>query len=110
MHPAATRAAAPGPRSRPSRRQSGRAAREAAPERHDTGRPPLRRRGGRVPRRQHEEGSERQGTDTWLRHALTHAVADLDELAGGVLLPSESCKVFIDNWPVRWFFRHATKA
>jgi hypothetical protein len=37
-------------------------------------------------------------------------VADLDELAGGTLLPSDSCKVFIDNWPVRWFFRHATQA
>lgn len=48
-------------------------------------------------------------------HQLIHHVARqadvLRELhrvltPGGVLLLSESCKVFIDSWPVRWFFRH----
>jgi SAM-dependent methyltransferase len=48
-------------------------------------------------------------------HQLIHHVAQQEAVLrelhrvlapGGVLLMSESCKVFIDSWPVRWFFRH----
>ncbi len=48
-------------------------------------------------------------------HQLIHHVVDQEAVLrelhrvlapGGVLLLSESCKVFIDSWPVRWFFRH----
>lgn len=48
-------------------------------------------------------------------HQLVHHVAQQEAVLrelhrvlapGGVLLLSESCKVFIDSWPVRWFFRH----